>query len=57
MTAHTPTPDPALHLRADGISFSYPGQAADRRVLTDVSLVVPAGRQAAWATSRSPCRT
>ena len=44
MTAHTPTPDPALHLRADGISFSYPGQAADRRVLTDVSLVVPAGR-------------
>ena len=32
MTAHTPTPDPALHLRADGISFSYPGQAADRRV-------------------------
>ncbi|MGP9539919.1 ABC-F family ATP-binding cassette domain-containing protein [Brachybacterium sp. AOP43-C2-M15] len=29
-----------LHLRADGISFSYP----DRRVLTDVSLVVPAGR-------------
>jgi macrolide transport system ATP-binding/permease protein len=32
--------DPSLHLRADGISFSYP----DRRVLTDVSLVVPAGR-------------
>lgn len=29
-----------LHLRADGLSFSYP----DRRVLTDVSLVVPAGR-------------
>ena len=29
-----------LHLRADGISFSYP----DRRVLTDVDLVVPAGR-------------
>jgi macrolide transport system ATP-binding/permease protein len=44
MPAHTPMPDPALHLRADGISFSYPGQAADRRVLTDVSLVVPAGR-------------
>ena len=32
--------DPALHLRADGISFSFPG----RRVLTDISLVVPAGR-------------
>ena len=31
---------PALHLRADGLSFAYP----DRRVLTDVSLVVPAGR-------------
>lgn len=30
----------ALHLRADGVSFSYP----DRRVLTDVSFVVPAGR-------------
>ncbi|APX34762.1 ABC transporter ATP-binding protein [Brachybacterium sp. P6-10-X1] len=29
-----------MHLRADGISFSFP----DRRVLTDVSLVVPAGR-------------
>lgn len=29
-----------LHLRADGISFAYP----DRRVLTDVSFVVPAGR-------------
>ena len=29
-----------LHLRADGISLSYP----DRRVLTDVDLVVPAGR-------------
>src|SRR5699024_8709784 len=36
----TATGDPALHLRADGISFSFP----DRRVLTDVSLVVPAGR-------------
>ena len=36
--------DPSLHLRADGISFTYPGLAADRRVLTDVSLVVPAGR-------------
>ena len=36
----TTTGDPALHLRADGISFSFPG----RRVLTDVSLVVPAGR-------------
>ncbi|GAA1489218.1 ABC-F family ATP-binding cassette domain-containing protein [Brachybacterium sacelli] len=32
--------DPRLHLRADGLSFSYP----DRRVLTDVGLVVPAGR-------------
>lgn len=32
--------DPSLHLRADGISFAFP----DRRVLTDVSLVVPAGR-------------
>ena len=32
--------DPTLHLRADGISFSFP----DRRVLTDISLVVPAGR-------------
>src|SRR5699024_6680302 len=32
--------DPALHLRADGISFSFPG----RRALTDISLVVPAGR-------------
>ncbi|AXK45984.1 ABC-F family ATP-binding cassette domain-containing protein [Brachybacterium saurashtrense] len=32
--------EPSLHLRADGLSFSYP----DRRVLTDVSLVVPAGR-------------
>ncbi|MDN5685976.1 MAG: ATP-binding cassette domain-containing protein [Brachybacterium sp.] len=32
--------DPRLHLRADGLSVSYP----DRRVLTDVSLVVPAGR-------------
>ena len=50
MPAHPTTPvpsaaasaagDPSLHLRADGISFSYP----DRRVLTDVSLVVPAGR-------------
>ncbi|ASK65322.1 ABC transporter ATP-binding protein [Brachybacterium avium] len=46
MPAHPPaaaTPaaaDPSLHLRADGISFSFP----DRRVLTDVSLVVPAGR-------------
>ncbi|MGO3504548.1 ABC-F family ATP-binding cassette domain-containing protein [Brachybacterium tyrofermentans] len=38
--APTGTGDPALHLRADGISFSFP----DRRVLTDVSLVVPAGR-------------
>ena len=27
------------HLRVDGLSFSYPG----RRVLTDVSFVVPAG--------------
>ncbi|GAA4522523.1 ABC-F family ATP-binding cassette domain-containing protein [Brachybacterium paraconglomeratum] len=36
----TATGDPALHLRADGISFSFP----DRRVLTDVSLVVPAGQ-------------
>src|SRR5699024_10712214 len=44
MPAHTPAPDPALHLRADGISFTYPGLAADRRILTDVSLVVPAGR-------------
>ena len=32
--------DSALHLRVDGLSFAYP----DRRVLTDVSLVVPAGR-------------
>ncbi|MGP5918996.1 ABC-F family ATP-binding cassette domain-containing protein [Brachybacterium alimentarium] len=39
-TALPGTGDPALHLRADGISFSFP----DRRVLTDVSLVVPAGR-------------
>ena len=49
MPSHTPSAalaaaDPALHLRADGISFTYPGLAADRRVLTDVSLVVPAGR-------------
>jgi len=44
MPAHTPTSDPALHLRAEGISHSFPGTAADRRVLTDVSLVVPAGR-------------
>lgn len=35
-----PASGPALHLRADGLSFAYP----DRRVLTDVSLVVPAGR-------------
>src|SRR5690625_2125896 len=48
MPARTPsleTPAPgsgtaALHLRADGLSFSFP----DRRVLTDISLVVPAGR-------------
>ncbi|MDN5600433.1 MAG: ATP-binding cassette domain-containing protein, partial [Brachybacterium sp.] len=41
-TAAAPTAvsDPSLHLRADGISFSFP----DRRVLTDISLVVPAGR-------------
>ena len=32
--------DAGLHLRGDGISLSYP----DRRVLTDVDLVVPAGR-------------
>ena len=32
--------DPSLHLWAEGISFYYP----DRQVLTDVSLVVPAGR-------------
>ncbi|HEX7351468.1 ABC-F family ATP-binding cassette domain-containing protein [Brachybacterium sp.] len=32
--------DPSLHLRGDGISLAFP----DRRVLTDVSLVVPAGR-------------
>lgn len=49
MPSHTPSAapaaaDPALHLRADGISFTYSGLAADRRVLTDVSLVVPAGR-------------
>ena len=49
MPSHTPSAapaaaDPSLHLRADGISFTYPGLAADRRVLTDVSLVVPAGR-------------
>lgn len=46
-TPHTAAPvaaDPSLHLRADGISFTYPGLTADRRVLTDVSLVVPAGR-------------
>lgn len=30
---------PGSHLRADGVSFSYP----DRRVLTDVSFTVPAG--------------
>lgn len=30
----------SLHLRADGISFSFPG----RRVLTDVTCVIPAGR-------------
>ncbi|MGO2537413.1 MAG: ATP-binding cassette domain-containing protein, partial [Brachybacterium tyrofermentans] len=40
VAAPTGSGDPALHLRADGISFSFP----DRRVLTDVSLVVPAGR-------------
>src|SRR5690625_1322563 len=48
MPARTPsleTPAPgsgtaALHLRADGLSFSFP----DRRVLTDISLVVPTGR-------------
>src|SRR5690625_3834934 len=48
MPARTPsleTPAPgsataALHLRADGLSFPFP----DRRVLTDSSLVVPAGR-------------
>ena len=39
-TGRTDSGDPRLHLRADGISFSFP----DRRVLTDVSLVVPAGR-------------
>jgi macrolide transport system ATP-binding/permease protein len=39
-TAPAGSGDPSLHLRADGISFSFP----DRRVLTDVSLVVPAGR-------------
>src|SRR5699024_8569213 len=44
MPAPTPAPDPALHLRADGISYTYPARSADRRVLTDVSLVVPAGR-------------
>ena len=38
--ASTAAADPTLHLRADGISFSFP----DRRVLTDISLVVPAGR-------------
>ncbi|MGY5765613.1 ABC-F family ATP-binding cassette domain-containing protein [Brachybacterium sp. DNPG3] len=32
--------DGSVHLRADGISFSYP----DRRVLTDIGLVVPGGR-------------
>ncbi|MBB5830470.1 ABC-F family ATP-binding cassette domain-containing protein [Brachybacterium aquaticum] len=43
MPAH---PDTALHLRADGISFTHPASrgADERRVLTDVSLVVPAGR-------------
>src|SRR5699024_5806325 len=43
MPAHpfrAPTAAAAGHLRADGISFSYP----DRRVLTDVSLTVPGGR-------------
>ena len=49
MPSHTSSAAPAaagpsLHLRADGISFTYPGLAADRRVLADVSLVVPAGR-------------
>ncbi|WP_106507529.1 ABC-F family ATP-binding cassette domain-containing protein [Brachybacterium timonense] len=39
-TSHASTAAAHLHLRADGVSFSYP----DRRVLTDVSLVVPAGR-------------
>ncbi|MEE1618057.1 ABC-F family ATP-binding cassette domain-containing protein [Brachybacterium sp. J153] len=32
-------PDRSLHLRGDGLSFAFP----DRPVLTDVSLVVPAG--------------
>src|SRR5690625_4717419 len=48
MPARTPsleTPAPgsgtaALHLRADGLSFSF----LDRRVPTAISLVVPAGR-------------
>ena len=35
-----PSRGAALHLRADGLSFSFP----DRRVLTDISLVVSAGR-------------
>ncbi len=39
-TVPAPTRGPALHLRADALSFSF----ADVRVLTDVSLVVPAGR-------------
>ena len=39
-TSTSAVADPSLHLRAEGISFSFP----DRRVLTDVSLVVPAGR-------------
>lgn len=41
--AHSLTPSSSFaagsHLRVDGLSFSYP----DRRVLTDVSFVVPAG--------------
>ncbi|WP_422115505.1 ABC-F family ATP-binding cassette domain-containing protein [Brachybacterium sp. UNK5269] len=39
-TLPAPTGGPALHLRADAVSFSF----AEERVLTDVSLVVPAGR-------------
>lgn len=36
----SPSAPAALHLRAEGLSFSYP----DRPVLRDVSLTVPAGR-------------
>src|SRR5699024_4899760 len=61
MPARTPsleTPAPgsgtaALHLPADGLSFSFP----DRRVLTDISLVVPAGRPTALLRADCPAQS